>query len=237
MSDIEAIHEALQRVAAAGLNVQAVMHSRRVTHVLEGLDVASWPTLLLFGSTGSALWDALTAANWLERPDPVDSWCGTRLASLRDSLPCRGVFVFPSRAPVDVVALGRAAGWAHPTPLGLGMHPEHGLWVGYRGALLLDTSLPERGVIAAPSPCEECRDTPCVTECLGQAVEPGGLLIDTCFTQRLAPSPCATRCASRLACPVGAEHRYSDPQIAHHQASGNRLYRAHVASGGLPITR
>ncbi len=217
---------ALARAAEAGLNVQAVLASSRVTSVLDGLDVEGWPTLILLASTGSALWDAMSAAGWLDRADPVDSWCAAALAELRDALPGRAVFVFPSRSSVDVVALGRAAGWAHPTPLGLGMHPEHGLWVGYRGAILVDSALPERGIVAAPSPCATCVHTPCVTSCLGAAVEPGGLQIAACFGQRLVETPCATRCASRLACPVGALSRYGEAQIAHHHASGNRLYRA-----------
>lgn len=221
-----AFDDALARAAEAGLNVQAVLSSSRVTSVLDGLDVDGWPTLVLLGSTGSALWNAMSAASWLDRADPVDSWCAARLTELRDALPMRAVFVFPSRSPVDVVALGRAAGWAHPTPLGLGMHPEHGLWVGYRGALLLDTALPERGIVDAPSPCTTCVDTPCVTSCLGSAVESGGLQIAACFGQRLTETPCATRCASRFACPVGADSRYGDVQIAHHHASGNRLYSA-----------
>jgi hypothetical protein len=222
-----AFEQALATVAAAGVNVQAVLDSTRVTSTLDGLDVASWPSLLLLGSTGPALWDAMSAADWLSRPDPVDSWCATRLSELRASLPMRGVFVFPSRTPVDVLALGRAAGWAHPTPLGLGMHPEHGLWVGYRGALLLDVAVPEAGVRTEVPPCESCEGTPCVGAWLGAAVEPGGLQIAACFEQRLTDTPCAQSCASRRACPVGVASQYGESQVAHHQGSGNRLYRTY----------
>ncbi len=227
MSEEAGLAAALTRVAAAGLNVQAVMRSERLVGVLPGLDVASWPSLLLLGSTGTALWDAMAAADWIGRPDPVDSWCAARLSELRAGIPHRGVFVFPGRAPIDVLQLGRIAGWAHPTPLGLGIHPEHGLWVGYRGALLLDAQVPEFGLSEAPSPCTSCADTPCVASCLGGAVEPGGLQIAACFAQRLADTPCRLGCASRRACPVGTS-RYGDAQIAHHQASGNRLYRLHT---------
>jgi len=224
---LRSFDQALSTVAAAGLNVQAVLDSRRVTNTLNGLDVSSWPSLLLLGSTGPSLWEAMRSAGWLSRVDPVDSWCATRLSELRSSLPMRGVFVFPSRTPVDVLSLGRAAGWAHPTPLGLGMHPEHGLWLGYRGALLLDCAIPERGLRNEAPPCESCVGTPCVTACLGGAVEPGGLQISACFGQRLSDTPCAQSCASRAACPVGPSSRYEAPQVSHHHNSGNRLYRAY----------
>jgi len=223
----QALRDGFEGLAAAGLNVQAVLDASRVTGVLEGLDVARWPSLVLIGSTGTALWSAM--GDWRARPDPIDSWCAQALARFRDALPVRGVFVFPSKTPVSMLALGRLAGWAHPTPLGLGMHPEHGLWVGYRGALLLDARFAERGLGGDESPCASCEGQPCVAACPVGAVQPGGVELVTCFGQRLAETPCATACGARLACPVGDQSRYGAEQIAHHHEAANRLYRRHTA--------
>jgi len=222
------VDAALLAVKAAGLNVQAVMDSSKATEVLDGLDVGSWPSLLLLGSTGPTMWESMLSVGWMSRPDPVDSWCAAHLSRMRQALPMRAVFVFPSRAPVDVLALGRLAGWAHPSPMGLGIHPRHGLWVGYRGAVLLGAHVAERGLRTEPSPCESCVEKPCISACPGGAVQVDGLTLATCFAQRLASTACTTSCASRRACPVGDGSRYPAAQLAHHQASGNRLYRAYA---------
>lgn len=229
----EALDAALAEASDAGLNVQAVLSAARIPAL------GASGSLVLLASTGRRLWSHVD----LSLEHPIDAWSLEVLLRLQGRLPWASRLLFPSPpdAPhVDVLAAGRAAGWAHPSPLGIGVHPEHGLWMGYRGLLEVEADLPERGVLSAPSPCAGC-PRPCVDACVGGAFQadsdaPLGVSLDlpTCFGSRLSNGRCATSCASRLACPIGSASAYDPAQLAHHQEAGNRFWRRYVREDATP---
>lgn len=229
----EVLDAALAEASDAGLNVQAVLPAARVP------ELGARGSLVLLASTGRRLWSHVDRS--LE--DPIDTWSLEALRQLRTRLPWTTRLLFPSPpgAPqVDVLAAGRAAGWAHPSPLGIGVHPEHGLWMGYRGLLEVQADLPERGVLDAPSPCDGC-PRPCVDACVGgafradpDAANDVSLDLLTCFGSRLSDARCAASCASRLACPIGRASAYTPEQLAHHQEAGNRFWRRYVREDATP---
>jgi epoxyqueuosine reductase len=140
-------------------------------------------------------------------------------------------------APFPVTRLGERAGWSHRSPLGLGIHPRFGLWFAYRGVVLLDVELPTVREATTTSPCAGCAERPCVAACPPGAVGgPSGLDLVACVGEReRAGAACGGGCLARAACPVGAEHRYSDEQAAHHQRFGTAwLRRAVDASASAP---
>jgi len=53
----------------------------------------------------------------------------------------------------------------HRSPLGLLIHPEWGLWHSYRGALGLRERLDLPPHESVASPCESCRERPCLSAC------------------------------------------------------------------------
>jgi len=100
----------------------------------------------------------------------------------------------------------------HPSPLGIAIHPDHGLWHAYRGALLLAPrlALPPRD--ARPAPCASCDTRSCLSACpVAAFAEPpaaGGARYDAarCAAHVAAPAGAACReqgCLARRACPVG----------------------------------
>ena len=65
-------------------------------------------------------------------------------------------------------------------------------------------------------PCASCDRRPCVAACPANALTGEDFDLDACLHWRMAPaSTCADTCLARLACPVGAEHRYDAAQIRH----------------------
>lgn len=185
-----------------------------------GVVLDGFPTLVLLGNAGRSFWPVLEAA----RPDsehPVDDYSrATALAFARDCLDDSDAqCLFPGGGAPPLQQLGRLAGWYLQSPFGMGILPDWGLWYAYRAVLLTRRELPEQRREPVESPCLSC-DAPCIAECPAQA-----LRFDSwpesrdCLRYRITDdSPCADRCIARLACPVGAEHRYPLTQIQHHYA-------------------
>lgn len=226
-----ALEEARSIAAAAGLNVQAVLSTARLAQTLPKTAplVGSWPSLLLLGSTGDAMWTAMHAGP-LDPEHPIDRFVDAALARIRAAIdaPTRLLWPDPTASqPFPVSLAGRAAGWGQRSRMGLTIHPVHGLWVASRGAILIDAALDEDVTPPTPSPCSDC--DLCVSACpVGATGGPKGIDIQTCFTERLREGGCATSCAARLACPVGIDSRYPAAQIEHHQRFTNRAFGPRV---------
>jgi hypothetical protein len=122
--------------------------------------------------------------------------------------------------------LGQVAGLPRPGPLGVQVHPRFGPWWGYRALIVVRQPLVEEPPLAAP--CDGCA-APCVRACPADALAGRHLNIDRCAGHRLQDH-CADRCASRLACVAGPEHRYPDAQLAFHMAASLRMIRTRHAA-------
>lgn len=184
-----------------------------------GVALADYPRLLLLGSGGKRFWRALPDYAWKDT-DPVDHYSAATLqAFIADYLgSAPSLALYPGDMPVPLQRLGALAGWQQPSPLGVGIHPHYGLWFAYRAAALLDSDLPLRSAERLPAPCESCSTKPCISACPARAVGVS-FALDACMEFRLSEdSICAEQCLSRLACPVGRQHRYSQPQLRYHYA-------------------
>ena len=224
-------------LARAGLNLAAVFDCNdvpdKVERALQTLAPAprALPQLLLLGAYGRRSWEALAESGG-GGDDPVDAYSlkvarrfvAEHLGAVRTH------FLYPGDFPLPLQSLGEALGWSHPSPLGLGIHPEYGLWFAWRAAFLADTRLTPTPRRTTRSPCLDCADKPCIATCPARAVhaaQPFGLR--ACAGHRLAPdSSCAATCLSRLACPVGAAHRYSEEQFAYHSQRALASMRRHL---------
>lgn len=142
--------------------------------------------------------------------------------------------VYPRAAtPINLMAWLSAAKAQYPSRLGIGIRPDCGSWFAVRAAVV--THLPDaaRGwldrhyppLIAAVTPCDECRDRPCEAACPANAPGPNFDLA-RCMNQRLSvDSACADRCAARLACPIGSSYRYAPELMRYHYGVSLRMLR------------
>ena len=175
-------------------------------------------TIVVIGNVGGAMWPLFRAA---EQPvdDPLDTWTRSVLVPIATSLGAD--FVHPSDEPFHPFQRwARQAEGIAQSPIGLLIHPEHGLWHAYRGAFLLPTVLD--GLPApsdAPSPCLSCADQPCLSSCPVDAFTIGNYDADACRSHvrsRAEPTCIEAGCAARLACPVGTDHKYGPDQMHFH---------------------
>ncbi len=178
-------------------------------------------TLFLVGNAGPAMWRAFEAArgDHASALNPLDDWVCDALSTVAEDVGATALFPFGGPPYLPFQRWAQKAEPVHPSPLGVLIHPEYGLWHAYRGALAFAERLdiPSREV--RPSPCDTCADKPCLSACPVGAFSGEGYDVPACSAYLAAPdgADCVARgCEARRACPVGAEFIYAPAQAAFH---------------------
>lgn len=94
--------------------------------------------LLLFGQAGSSIWREFSgSAEYRDgRADPLDRWSRRIARSMADELGARALFPFEGPPWYPFGRWAQQAEHLRPSPLGILMHPQLGLWHAYRFALI-----------------------------------------------------------------------------------------------------
>ena len=224
-------------LTAVGLNLHAVfLLDSLPPEVLETLALTEaergrFHQLILIGHRGRDLWNSLKQRG-MHGADPLDQFVAERVAAWMAG-PLHGHawrLVFPGTHPVGLQRLGALAGWHQPSPFWVGVDAEWGSWFAYRAVVLADTHLALAPRRELQSPCVACIAKPCIEACPVGALaseRTGAWRLQTCLDfRKQAASPCQDRCLARNACPVGAEHRYTQEQVAYHYLQSMPMIRA-----------
>ena len=185
--------------------------------------------LVLVGNAGPAMWRRFAAVRArYPGADPLDDWSREVIGGIAARFDALALFPFggPPHLPFQRWALKAES--VHGSPLGMLIHPEYGLWHAYRGALAFARAVEPPRDPERPSPCESCRDRPCLTACPvsafahdGGAGRPG-YDVGACVGHIQAPegADCASQgCKARRACPIGRDYQYQPAQAAFHMAA------------------
>ncbi|CDN48202.1 4Fe-4S dicluster domain-containing protein [Neorhizobium galegae] len=175
--------------------------------------------VVLLGNVGGSVWP--TFAKWQKRhdgPDPLDAWSKTLIRPLAEQLGAAAYFPSdPPWQPFQQWAM-KAEG-LKSSPPGILIHPQFGLWHGYRGALGFPFAI-ENSPDEAEHPCESCAEKPCLSACPVNAVDLSGFDIPRCHAYLASDAGKATcmisGCAARKSCPVGVQYRYPPGQLRFH---------------------
>ena len=184
-------------------------------------------TVVLAGNAGPHMWRNFAAARAL-RALTLDAWSERVLTELAGRLAARAVFPF-GRPYLPFQRWAMRAEACQPSPLGLLIHPDYGLWHGYRGALLFAEEMELAPADARASPCASCADRPCLSACPVGAFSAGTYDVPACARHLAAtPEPACMDigCLARHACPVGRDYRYAPEQARFHMQSFLRNHRA-----------
>lgn len=178
---------------------------------------------LLIGNFGGSHWDAFKSSKFFDdgEDDPMNRWTQSTLSPITEKYSCEVRYPFGEQLwPFQKWAA--AATGMKPSPIGLFIHPNYGLWVALRGALIFadDIELPK----SKPSihPCETCRDQPCLSSCPVDAFSGESFDVASCrqFASSVKGTSCRDDgCRARLSCPVGKEFAYSLEQQTFHMAA------------------
>lgn len=209
-----------QRLTAVGLSLRGGFHPGPEDAVPLLADGAPPGTALMVGNVGGAFWAHVQASPEARGPDPIDRWSERVLREIAAELGAEALFPFagPPWHPFQRWAR-RADPELSPSPLGILIHPEHGLWHALRGALLFRERLDLPAVGARPSPCTACEAKPCLKRCPVGAFTAEGYAVASCraYLATLSGQPCMIQgCQARAACPVGRGNAYGMSQLQHH---------------------
>jgi hypothetical protein len=194
-----------------------------------GEDAPSGPSggpakaVLLVGQGGAAPWEHFGKWRQARPPDltnPLDTWSAEVIGAVAGKFAARAVS--PSDRPfLPFQRWAMRAEGLKPSPLGILMHPEYGLWHAYRGALLFDAPLGVELPKPGGHPCDDCISKPCLAACPVDAFTMDGFAFDACQGHLRSGEGKACReggCLARNACPVGASYRYPAEVQAFHMA-------------------
>ncbi|MGY5775366.1 ferredoxin [Rhizobium sp. LEGMi135b] len=184
-------------------------------------------SVILLGNIGGSIWPAFS--KWLDMPangtskDPLDDWSKAIIRPVASGL---GVTAyFPSDFPWQPFQRwAMQAEGLKASPLGILIHPEYGLWHGYRGALgFTDTLEGMEEPRFSLHPCDLCVEKPCLAACPVAALTSAGFDVPGCRSHlRMSEGQagCMTGgCLARNACPIGTDYRYPAEQLAFHMAA------------------
>ena len=185
-------------------------------------------TVVVAGNAGREMWRAYEAARAVDALT-LDAWSVRVLDALAGHWGARAVYPF-QRPYLPFQRWAARAECCHLSPLGLTLHPDYGLWHGYRGALLFADALALHAPRERPSPCASCTERPCLTACPAEAFDAIRYDVPACV-RHLEQHPggdCMQRgCLARHACPVGGAYRYIAAQAQFHMQA---FLRDHAGS-------
>ena len=176
-------------------------------------------TLVLTGMAGRRGWDAFAASPEARDglADPLDRFSRRVIGALAQALGAVALYPFGGPPYWPFQRWAQRAEPVHPSPIGLLIHPSYGLWHSYRGALGFAEALDLPPREAAPSPCDSCRERPCLTTCPVGAFTSEGYAVDACAAhlRRAEGAECMERgCLARRACPAGREYAHGPDQAS-----------------------
>jgi hypothetical protein len=178
--------------------------------------------LVLVGFVGFENWQTFAASPEARdgQPDPLDRWSSRVITALASELRATPLFPFAARPYLPFQRWAQKAEPVYPSPLGVLIHPDWGLWHAYRGALAfaehIDLPPPDR----RHSPCESCAGKPCLMACPVGAFSITGYDASVCVTHIAAPAGADCMiggCLARRACPIGPQYRHIEGQAQFHQ--------------------
>jgi hypothetical protein len=180
-------------------------------------DMAGVSFVILIGNAGAAMFQRFARERNPDR-DSMDEWTKSTVDGFAGELGARAVY------PFDVphqpfLTWARHGGAGHTSPLGLNIHPQFGLWHAYRAALLFPVAFDIPPADPGPDPCKACRDKPCLAACPVSAFDGNSYDVKACsrHLQTLEGKECLQHgCKARLACPIGKDFRYGEPQTRFH---------------------
>lgn len=207
-------------LAAEGLTARGGFHPEPADGVPPCGAASGTGTLVLVGDVGGRMWPAFSATRE-EGPDPLDRWTRRVVDRVAERLGARPLYPFEGPPYLPFQRWAQRAEPVAPSPVGVLIHPEYGLWHAYRAALALTERIDVPAHAVRPVPCATCRDRPCLHTCPVGAFGADGYDVERCVDHVASEAGTACRdhgCLARRSCPVD-RYAYGPAQQAFHMGA------------------
>ncbi len=178
----------------------------------------------LVGHAGAAYWPKFR--DWLAAQpayceNPLDTWSRKVISAVAERFSAHAVF--PSDKPwLPFQQWAVRAEGLRPSPIGILIHPQYGLWHAYRGALLFEEEIELPEPPRPEHPCDTCVAKPCLNACPVGAFSIEDYDSKACIAHVTGAdgAPCREAgCIARNACPIGGDYRYPEEVQAFHMSA------------------
>ncbi len=186
---------------------------------------------IMVGNAGPDLWAVFSKSAEFKDglADSLNRWTERVIGTIAEQYNCRALYPF-GEPFWPFQRLAQRASGIRPSPLGILIHPEYGLWHAFRAVLVFEG----KGELAdevqslmqasgdLTHPCDTCVDKPCLTACPVGAFSGEALDVKACFSHidsTSDPKCMQLGCRARDACPIGVQYRNTDAQVRFHMKS------------------
>lgn len=211
----------IERLAESGLRVRGGFHPRPEDGAPRLPDGRPVGTLILVGDVGGEFWPTFARSPEFADglPHRLDRWARRVLDHVAAQFGAGALFPFGGPPYLPFQRWAMRAESVTPSPLGILIHPDFGLWHAYRGALTFSDHLDLPARLERAAPCDRCSDRPCLAACPVGAFSGEGYDVAACAAHLAGANGTvcmAGSCLARRVCPVGRKYAYEPSQAAFH---------------------
>ena len=205
-----------------GLHSRGVLNLATKEASLLPVDTDVDISIALVGNVGSSYWPVFSQSDEYQDglPDALDRWSRRVAGQVEEDFEVKAIFPFDGPPYFPFLQWAMRAEPLSQSPLGLMIHPQHGLWHSYRFGLLFQQSqIQDPPDLSVASPCQTCAEQPCLHSCPVNAFNTQGYDVGSCaaYLKQTPDASCHQQgCLARLACPVGKNYRYESAQHRFH---------------------
>ncbi len=182
-------------------------------------DPGAGKTLVLIGPDEPHFWPHFSRAPEMSdgQPDPMDRWSKRVLDDVAKQVGGEAFFPFGGAPYQPFYTWAQRSGQCWPSPINFLVHAKAGLFVSFRGAIVLPTA--SAAMPAPPKPCDTCA-APCLSACPVKAFADGyDVAACKAHVASAAGTDCRDNgCLARRACPVGQGLRLPAQAAFHMEA-------------------
>lgn len=207
-----------EALAETGLTLLGVTDGATLARHATAAARLPYRAAVLIAGSNTFLWgkrDALPTTR-----NPLDDYAESTVRHICLSVGLEPMLELGPHDTVNIRGLLEDSGLATPTPTGLSIHREYGLWFGVRRIVAVAATV-QPHYVAGPTPCQQCETRPCIQATERTIAKIGPPTLEN------ARENWRDWDAVRRTCPYRARLAYCENQSEYHHTQSQDALRRH----------